>query len=306
MSFLNQVLENTTAINPSLFAAPQLFASRDIKPTPALVENKGIKSVNFTVDTLPLSSERGTIEKKKGLFVGDKCINVVSDRYRVHQPSEILAKFNELANANHLTVEKVVANKANGGLLVSAKVNDCKIVGEDHNVNLVFYTSHCGKYKTTLACNLLRIACFNQLPTLVKNKQRHIYSEKHYNNVLCQKTFENTLLSIPVLVEKYNEQANILRDVKFSIDDFVEFACKQGILDKKSSRYEKSVRDLMETYNYAPGQRELDNTAYKAYQALTYDNTHKLRNTAMIEETRNIKNVQESAELLLELLEVAI
>jgi hypothetical protein len=256
----------------------------------------------FPVVSAPISGPYGEIEGKKGIFVKEKNINVVSNRYEVHQPSEILETFQHVADKTGLQINRILPNEHNGGLMISAKYSDCKVLGENHDVNLTFYTSHCGKYKTFLTLDLLRMACFNQVPTLYKNKDRHIFAEKHYKNALDIKLIGDSLEYIPASITAYEEKAESLNNTKMSFDYFAEMYAKHYKLNKEQKQFDSKVEKLRNVYYNATGQRGLDDSAYKAYQAITFMNTHELRNTAMKAENILTKSSNDSLVFLEELL----
>lgn len=248
----------------------------------------------FTVDTLPISGPYGEIAGKRGIFVGNNCVNIVSDRYSVHQPREIYQRFANVAEQSNLEVNRVISNRKNGGLLLSAKYDNVQILGESHDVNLTFYTSHCGKYKTFLTLDLLRIACFNQVPALYANKSRFIFAEKHYQNSLDLDLIQQIIAGIPAAIEDYSATAESLIENKFSFESFAELYREHYNLRKEQKQFDSKLEKIKNIYYNAPGQRHLDNSAYKAYQAVTYFNTHEGRNTYMKEENAYIKGGNDS------------
>ena len=234
----------------------------------------------FTIDNLPLYSEEyGKVENKRGLFVGDKCINVVSPSYEVHQPQEILRKFEEVAEYTGLLINRTLTNPANGGLIISAKYGDTRIVGDEHDINLTFCTSHCSKVSTFLTLDLLRMACFNQIPALYSDKKRHIFAEKHYKNALNIDLIQEALENIPAAVDNFNHKAELLMEKPFSVEDFVALAIDHYKMDPEAKRFNSKVELWKSAYFNAEGQRHLPDTAWKAYNAVTYQNTHGGRNT---------------------------
>jgi len=273
---LSQVLDNTTT--------QATFSAHEPKKSPRA----------FEVESLPLSSHHGEISGKKGLFVNGQCINIVSDRYEVHQPSKIIDSFQNVANSAGLEVGKIITNPKNGGLLLSAQYADIKILGENHKANLVFYTSHCGKYKTFLTLQLLRVACFNQVPTLYKNKSRHIISEKHYKNSLNVEAFGKVLEGLPAQIQAYNEKAELLQQKSLSFDCFREMYIKGRALDESQKQFDSKMAKFKATYFHAEGQQHLAQNAYKAFQAITYQNTHSGKSTAMSVENALISGGNDS------------
>lgn len=260
----------------------------------------------FDIESLPLSSEYGVIPDKKGLFVNGKNINIVSHHYEIVQPKKVYETFVNVAESSGLTINKVLTNPANGGLMISALFDQVKITGEDHNVNLVFYTSHCGKYKTFLTLDMLRMACFNQVPCLYQNKDRFIFAEKHYKNALNIDLLQKYLENIPASVQAYNTKAEMLKDIKLSKADFVEWYKEQIKLSEASKQYDSKIANIANTYTFADGQEIAgDGTAWKAFNAITYMNTHQGRNTQFKEENKLIKGGNNSIEMMDQLLAMA-
>ena len=280
MSFFDQVLSQTVytlaTSSPAIIAEP--------KKSPRI----------FEVESLPISSRHGEIADKKGLFVNGSCINIVSDRYKIHQPSEVYKTFEDLATSHGLNIDKVLTNPKNGGMLLSAHYADLKFLGEEHKASLVFYTSHCGKYRTFLTLDFLRVACFNQIPALYKNKQRHIISEKHYQNSLDIKSFEKVLESLPKQIQAHNEKVELLQQKHLSFDSFRDLYIQHKKLDVEQKQFDSKMAEFKGRYFHAKGQNGLGENAYKAWQAITYENTHGGRDTAMKMENNFIKGGDDS------------
>lgn len=305
MSLFNQILE-TTQENLSRGTIPRVSYTQDVQTiAPAVAPRvepisatlEGDYSHVLEVEKLPIASVYGNVDNKKGIFVRGKCINVVANGYEVHQPKEILQKFIGAAQSSGLDVGKVLFNPNNGGLLINAKYNDCQIVGEPHQTTINFYTSHCGKYKTIMALNAVRMACFNQVPVLARKKSNHIFSSKHYSNSLFElNNIQPLLEKIPSLIAAQNERSQSLIDKKLKFSDFVEVLRCHLKAEKDSARFKKQVELFAKIYHNAPGQQEHGENAYKAYQAFTYAQTHELRDTIYKAETCFIKNPLESLE----------
>lgn len=260
----------------------------------------------FNVDSLTLNTnEHGIVPKKRGLFVDGKCINIVSDRYEVHQPSEIYQRFVNVAEQSNLTVNRVLPNRNTGGLLLSAKYDSVMLNNEKHDVNLTFFTTHDGKYKTFLTLDLLRMACYNQIPTLYANKSRFIFAEKHYQNALDIELIERILVDIPTVLQDYSQKIELMNDIKINVSMFAEMCREHYKMNAESKQYQTKMEKFKSIYYNAPGQTHLDNNAYKAYQAITYFNTHEGKNTANKMENSYIKGGNDSLKFMGELLAVA-
>ncbi len=259
----------------------------------------------FEVEKKPISGPYGDIPNRKGIFCDEQCINVVSNGYEIHQPIEIYNKFAERVDSHNLTINRVLNNPKNGGLLLSAKFANTKIMGEEHDINLTFYTSHCGKYRTFLSVDLLCIPCFNQIPTLYKNSSRFIVAEKHYKNALDIDAFDQALTNIPQTVLAYNEKAEALKDFHFTYDDFVQFYIESYKVDVEAKRFDKKVEALKNIYYNGANQKSYGPNALKAFQAITFMNTHELKDTAMKQENMLIKGGNDSLKQMERLLVLA-
>ena len=293
---------NARAVAQPVIETPTMVAPTMTKELTHNYQNKG--SEMFTVEKELISGPYGQIPNKRGIFVNEKCINVVSPTYKVHQPIEIAQKFFDVAESHGLEINRVINNPKNGGLLLSAKYDQCKILGENHDINFTFYTSHCGQFRTFMSCDLLRIACENQVPTLFANKSRWIMNEKHYSPLDIDSVGE-ALITIPEVIYAYEKKAAQLKDMQFSIDDFIQFYIDSYKVNTEAKRFSDKVEKLKDVYYNAVGQREHGANGYKAFQAITFMNTHEIKKTAMIEENRFIKNGNDSLTQLDRLLSVA-
>lgn len=255
----------------------------------------------FTVDSHDIYSDFGVIPGKKGLFVDGQNINIVSDKYEIHQPTEIMDTFDDVAEKTNLSIDKVLTNKTNGGLMVFSKYGNTQIGGESHDIRLTFHTSHDSKYRTFLSFDVLRMACFNQVPLLMRNKKRFIFSEKHYCNALDLKTIEQAVSMVPQMVRDYDEKVLKMLETSFSYNDFIEFYINHYKVNTGAKQFQTKINRVKDIYHSAPGQRELSDSSYKAFNAITYMNTHEGRNTALKEENAVIKGGNDSIEVLHEL-----
>ena len=202
----------------------------------------------------------------------------VSDSYEIHQPSEIMATFQDVAEKTGLEIKNVLTNPNNGGLMISARYGKFNIGNNDpYDIDLVFYTSHCGKYRTFLTLNTLRLACMNQLPALYREKDRFIFAEKHYKNALDITMIKESLEYIPESINMFDARVNQLIDTKVTYKDFVEFYIQHFKLNRDAKQFQNKIDSLAYIYNSAPGQKQITNdNAYKALNAITYIQTHDL------------------------------
>lgn len=272
------------------------------KPVMSAFEGTNI----LPVESHPITGPYGIIPNKKALYVAKKNINIVSDSYEVHQLTDIARKFQEISEKCGLQVTHSMFNKHNGGLMISANYSELPLFGKDpHKIDLVFYTSHDGRYKTFLSLNALRQACFNQVPIVYADKGRFIFAEKHYKNALDIDMIGEALAGIPESIAAFQEKQTLLADKTFSYADFIEFYIQHYKLDKAAKQFDSKVAKAKEVYHSATGQRGLPETAYKALNAITFINTHMGRETAYKAENTLLKGGNDSLTVQGKLLQVA-
>lgn len=266
-----------------------------------------------TVDESPLYAPTGENGEmlpqpgKKGLFVENAMINVVSENYKVVQPLQVVKQFMEVAKQTDLKVNKILNNPNNGGLLISSTFEETRIAGEDHNVNVVFYTSHDGKYKTMLTLQTLRIACFNQVPTLYRDRKDNIiFSEKHYRNTLDVDLISKRLLDIPDAVQRYNEIANMLKSASMTKKQFIDFYINHAKIDTEAPRSAGKIAKIENIWQSGQGQELCgSDNMWRALNAVSYLNTHETKAGKFKNENVFLKNQQDTQEVINELVMLA-
>ena len=226
------------------------------------------------------------IPRRKALYVDDQCINIVSNRYKVVQPTEVVKTFESVSG---LTVTNQLTNRNTGGLFLSSTIETKALCGEDHKIDVVFYTGHNGMYKTFLSMQAMRIACFNQLPAIAGNEDLFLISEKHFYDFDFKK-LKKTLEGLPLHLSNFQVQYEMLKDIKYTRDQFLKDFIK--FFKVQEEQKDKVSEKVVDMYQFAQGQDVLTNdSAYKAFQAVTYHLTHngreKVKNRL---ETVNIKN----------------
>lgn len=266
-----------------------------------------VKSAQITV-----KGESTAIPKKRAILVNGNTVNITSDKYAIHQPADIYKAFERVCSKTKLEInpEKTMLNPKTGGMILSAKyatkMFDAGTKKEAHDINVVFYTSHDGKYRTFMTLDVLRILCMNQAPALYKGKDKHIMSEKHYQNALKLSTLESRLEGIEESVRMYKARSEQLCDVKLTLADFTEFYIGHYGLNRDSSHFDGKINALHDVYNGAKGQASIANdTAYKAYNAITYINTHNLSATDGKDENRLHTKTKDTAQVMGKLLALA-
>ena len=232
----------------------------------------------FEVKSHPVMIGDVIVPNKKILAVDDQFVNLVSGKYQIHQPMEVFESFNNVADKCGLDIQRVISSRLTGGMIIEAKYDTVSFVGEEHDVTVVFFTDHTGRYCTSLSLNTLRHLCMNQAAMLSRGKDRHLFKEKHYNRSLDIDNFERLLEYVPQSVEMYNARMEQLLEKKFTYGQFQEFFIRMTKLDKESKQYQTKIANLKDCYYNAQGQDVIANdTGYKAFNVISFMNTHQLR-----------------------------
>ena len=259
--------------------------------SPDAVYANNAESVERSVDDLFVIEEdtvstRGMeIPNKKALMVGDNVINIVSDRYNVVQPRTVYESFKRVEG---VTINKMLTNPHTGGLLLASTIQG----NDDYSHDLVFYTGHNGQYRTVLTLQTLRMACMNQCPTLLANKSQHLISAKHYQ-FLDFKHMSEIIKNVPTMVNDFQTTMGLLEGMNLTFSKFAElYMEKEKITD---SRKDKVKEKLEQTYYCEEGQSVLPNdSAIKAFNTITFMNTHNVRKSKSEMETRYLKKMGNS------------
>lgn len=302
MTLLEQAIAATTAQQ----AIPAPIVQREAPQAAPVAANE---PELFTVDKRRAMTVLGPLEGRNVLMVGERCINpnMVSDNYEVHQPKDIYRAFANVATKTGLTIGGVLQSPTIGGLIITAKYGSTKILGEDHDIHFTLFTSHDGKNRTILTLDSLRMACFNQIPILQSNQKRHIISEKHFRNALDINVLEAAIENTPNNVEAYAEKADVLINSRLPFNIFLDMYAEENNINTENPAFDKKAARIKEIYYSGKGQNIIpDNTGYKALQAITYMNTHELRETSNSNVNRHIKKADNSCQMIETLYNYAI
>lgn len=227
------------------------------------------------------------IPNRKGLFVDNQCINVVSaKKYKVVQPSTIMELFQKNTK---LEITKQISNKNYGSILLGAHYKDVKINNEEHRLNLTCYTGHNNQYSSFVTLMAMRVACMNQLTALIGQPNMFIIRCKHIQDFDFEQ-LEEVIETLPLRVANFEAHYQRLHDSKLSLEDFLESYVEFFKLQESSTK-DKKVNHIRSIYNGAKGQDIITNdTAYKAFHALTYQLTHETKQSINNLEKVNIQN----------------
>ena len=230
----------------------------------------------------------------------DKCVlyrsdtgddlSVVSTKYQVVQPSQVVNFYRSLTEQYGFQVEVVGALKGGRKVWALANTGNCiNLPGEDRVKGyLLLATSYDGTMATQARFTSIRVVCNNTL-TLANSEGRPDVSVPHSATFDEVKVKQD--LGLGNTWSEFAEQANHMVDTKRNNDDFARMllSAYYGLTterqisefqmeDKNNTSFDKLVKRITTALNEAPGAHlaAARDTLWGALQAVTYDVDHQL------------------------------
>lgn len=230
----------------------------------------------------------------------DKCVlyrsdtgndlSVVSTKYQVVQPSQIVNFYRSLTEQYGFQVEVVGALKGGRKVWALANTGNCiNLPGEDRVKGyLLLATSYDGTMATQARFTSIRVVCNNTL-TLANSEGRPDVSVPHSATFDEVKVKQD--LGLGNTWGEFAEQAKHMVDTKRNNDDFARLLLSSyyGLTterqisefqmeDKNNASFDKLVKRITTALNEAPGAHlaAARDTLWGALQAVTYDVDHQL------------------------------
>lgn len=241
-----------------------------------------------------------TVETTRHCHSTDKCVlyrsdtfddlSVVSTKYQVVQPSQVVNFYRSLTEQYGFQVEVVGALKGGRKVWALANTGNCiNLPGEDRVKGyLLLATSYDGTMATQARFTSIRVVCNNTL-TLANSEGRPDVSVPHSATFDEVKVKQD--LGLGNTWGEFAEQANHMVDTKRNNDDFARMllASYYGLTterqisefqmeDKNNASFDKLVKRITTALNEAPGAHlaAARDTLWGALQAVTYDVDHQL------------------------------
>lgn len=204
-------------------------------------------------------------------------LNVVSDKYNVVQPAEILEFYRDLVEGSMFTMETAGALKDGGKVWALAKAaRPIRVRGNDIvNPYLLLATSTDGTLSTTGKFTSVRVVCNNTL-TLAYGGSRDGEVRVPHHSVFDAKKMKEQLGVIEAVSEEFEAKANKLAGLKLKKDDairfFVDLFCEDDETEVDLAKpTQTKVGQLFYLYRNSPGHDlpSADGTAWGAVNAVT-------------------------------------
>lgn len=262
----------------------------DVVKTPVMFERPPNKYGDILLpDTVP---RLRTSKDKCVLFRSDTGddLSVVSTKYQVVQPKQIVNFYRSLTEQYGFQVEVVGALKGGRKVWALANTGNCiNLPGEDRVKGyLLLATSYDGTMATQARFTSIRVVCNNTL-TLANSEGRPDVSVPHSATFDEVKVKQD--LGLGNTWGEFAEQANHMVDTKRNNDDFARMLLSSyyGLTterqisefqmeDKNNASFDKLVKRITTALNEAPGAHlaAARDTLWGALQAVIYDVDHQL------------------------------
>lgn len=237
----------------------------------------------------------------------DYPLGYVKSKYTIVQNKEAFAFFDKAVGANKAKWETAGFFGNGERVFVSAKLPEgIKVKGDDVDNYLLFVNSHDGSGGVKILFTPIRVVCQNTLAAALKCKTNYI-TFRHTSSVHKNIDIADEILGISKkFIEETNEAYNILANIQLTDDDVIDYICDINLSDEEkaklasykfnnhhiisgnktvidaiglSTRKFNVIREMYAYYHYGIGQKEIKDTAWGAYNAVTgyYSNVDNAR-----------------------------
>jgi len=203
-------------------------------------------------------------------------LNVVSDKYNVVQPREILEFYRDLISDSMFTMETAGSLKDGGKIWALAKAaRPIRVRGNDVTIPyLLLATSTDGTLSTTGKFVGERVVCHNTLTMAMSEQTAHQVKVPHHS-VFDPVKMKSKLGVIETMSAEFEKQANAMAGIKLKKDDairfFVDLFCEEGEEVDLAKPTQTKVGQLYYLYKNSPGHDMVsaNDTLWGAVNAVT-------------------------------------
>ena len=225
----------------------------------------------------------------------NKCLGIVSDRYKIVNNIDAFAFTDELIGDTEFgEVKYATAGSLNGGKKVwlLAEMPVRKILDDDVEPYICFANSFDGSGAVQVCTTPIRVCCNNTM-TLALNTAKRKWSTKHVGDM--QSKIEEARMCLKLAdqyMQRLDEEADRLANAKLYKEQIDEILDEMfPIDDKDTERKKRNVEDIKQSYYVCwlqPDIAKFMNTAWGAVNAMSDLVTHSTpkRNTKSFNENR--------------------
>ena len=209
----------------------------------------------------------------------EKFLGIVTDRYKVVQNREAFS-FTDALIGEGVSYETAGSFSGDKKIWLLAKLDRCKLAGDDFDPYLVFFNTHDGSGSIRVAITPIRVICQNMLNLAMKSSSR-IVSFVHKGDIEskldeARYTLSHTKEYLAALDEELGTlQSKSLTDAR--VKEYVEelLPLKENETSKVHRRnIEEMRKDLLYRYFFAPDLVDVNKSAYRFINAVSDFATH--------------------------------
>lgn len=197
-----------------------------VKEAPTSAEALRASGLDWKVEPKPITvynTDRIIPNVKANIRDKDnKCLGIVTDRYKVVQNDEAFA-FTDSLLGEGVTYETAGSLASGKRVWLLAKMASTKICGDNVEPYLVFTNSHDGSGSVKVAMTPIRVICQNTLTLAFKRADR-VWSVRHLGNIQDKLAeAQNTLFNATNYLEVLKEESEKTTEIVIARPDFLAY-----------------------------------------------------------------------------------
>ncbi|MGF6440505.1 DUF932 domain-containing protein [Paraburkholderia youngii] len=202
-------------------------------------------------------------------------LSIVTKKYHLVQPAELLEFFRDLTNDVGFSVETVGVLKGGKTIWVLARTGfEDEVVGEDKVRSYVLLmTTYDTTMSTTAQFTSVRVVCNNTLQMAMRSDARSVIRIPHTREFDADAVKEELGVSARPVFDSFMTRMRALADVKLSSTDFADllvniFADPSQSISADDVRKKAGYRRIMQLFNGQGRGSNMDGVKYTAWGAL--------------------------------------
>lgn len=256
-----------------------------VQKAPTVQDALELSGLNWQVLELPISVpyDDGKIsetEDWKALVRSTdyRILSVQKRTYTVVQNSEAFAFFNPFLHEGNCTLETAGSLRRGQRIFISARIQGLEgevKSGDKIDAFLLLYNSHDGSLSVGVCFTPIRVVCNNTLTAAVSETDKTAIKIRHRSGVhdalrQVQDAIDVNRQTFAYSLEQYRE----IERKKLPVDGFRQYVRQVFDVPDEETKMPRAWETLESLYDTAPGQTDLDDSYWRAYNAVTYWTAH--------------------------------
>jgi phage/plasmid-like protein (TIGR03299 family) len=235
------------------------------------------------------NKKASVIDGRKALVRSDTqaCLSIMSDRYQIVQPADILEFYRDLVDGSRFTIETAGSLKGGAKIWALARGNlDLRIKGTDLIKPYLLLATACdGTMSTVADFTTVRVVCNNTLTMAVGTNGAKAGIRVRHTTAFNADDVKDQLGLVDDAFDTFGHDVDQLAERRVSDDEAVQFFFDRyaKIDDRGNVENEKGakriVRELMRAYRSSPGATlaSAQGTAWGLVNAVTHFEDYRAR-----------------------------